>query len=89
MTSIALKSVPGIDPQAPAIARSPVGATPRAATEAVFTTHDGVELFYRHWPALRGPARGAVLLFHRGHEHSGRIAHLVDELGMDDFAFFA
>jgi len=28
------------------------------------------------------PARGAVLLFHRGHEHSGRIAHLVDELGM-------
>ncbi|MGT2433825.1 hypothetical protein ACU4HD_42870 [Cupriavidus basilensis] len=22
------------------------------------------------------------MLFHRGHEHSGRIAHLVDELGL-------
>lgn len=61
----------------------------RAAIERAFRTHDGVDLFYRHWPAPEAPARGAVLLFHRGHEHSGRMAHLVDELGMAEFDFFA
>ena len=35
------------------------------------------------------PPRGAIVLFHRGHEHGGRIAHLVDELDLPDFAFFA
>ena len=50
---------------------------PRVAEERTFRTHDGVDLFYRHWPATATPARGAILLFHRGHEHSGRMAHLV------------
>jgi alpha-beta hydrolase superfamily lysophospholipase len=57
-----------------------------------FNTHDGVELFYRHWPATTidpSVPRQAVLLFHRGHEHSGRIAHLVDELDLPGFDFFA
>ncbi|MFA7823013.1 bifunctional alpha/beta hydrolase/class I SAM-dependent methyltransferase [Aeromonas dhakensis] len=56
-----------------------------------FTTHDGVELSYRHWPATapgEGP-RQAVLLFHRGHEHGGRMAHLVDELELPHCDFFA
>ena len=61
----------------------------RTPDERHFTTHDGTELFFRHWPALSGPARGAILLFHRGHEHGGRMAHLVDELDMPDFAFYA
>jgi CDP-diacylglycerol--glycerol-3-phosphate 3-phosphatidyltransferase len=72
------------------------GAAPvstRALEEKTFRTHDGVELFYRFWPAVPGGAgaapRGAVVLFHRGHEHGGRIAHLVDELDLPDFAFFA
>jgi alpha-beta hydrolase superfamily lysophospholipase len=60
----------------------------RPVEERSFTTHDGVELFYRHWPAAAAP-RGAVLLFHRGHEHSGRMAHLADELGLPDHAIFA
>ncbi|HKV00232.1 MAG TPA: bifunctional alpha/beta hydrolase/class I SAM-dependent methyltransferase, partial [Vineibacter sp.] len=60
----------------------------RTAEEKTFTTHDGEALFYRYWPAA-GATRGAVVLFHRGHEHSGRMAHLVDELGLPDFAFFA
>ena len=64
------------------------GRPARAAEERTFATHDGVDLYYRHWPAI-GPARGAVMLFHRGHEHSGRMAHLVDELALPDFAFFA
>ncbi|HRE21670.1 MAG TPA: bifunctional alpha/beta hydrolase/class I SAM-dependent methyltransferase [Rhabdaerophilum sp.] len=57
--------------------------------ERHFATPDGTELFFRHWPALSGPARGAILLFHRGHEHGGRMTHLVDELDMPDFAFYA
>ena len=60
----------------------------RIAEEKTFVTHDGVELFYRHWPAAEKP-RGAVVLLHRGHEHSGRVAHLADELDMPDFSVFA
>ena len=30
----------------------------------------------------------AVVLLHRGHEHSGRIMHLVDELNLPDYAMF-
>src|SRR5215212_904695 len=62
---------------------------PRPVHEASFTTHDGVELFYRHWPAVSGEMQGAVLLFHRGHEHSGRVAHLPDECDLPGHAFFA
>ncbi|MCL1826255.1 MAG: bifunctional alpha/beta hydrolase/class I SAM-dependent methyltransferase [Betaproteobacteria bacterium] len=54
-----------------------------------FTTHDGVALFYRRWPATTAARRGAVVLFHRGHEHGGRMAHLVDELNLPDFDFYA
>ena len=61
----------------------------RTAVGRTFTTHDGAELFFRCWPAVTGPARGAVLLFPRGHEHGGRMAHLVDELDLPDFAFYA
>jgi alpha-beta hydrolase superfamily lysophospholipase len=61
----------------------------RPVFERTFRTHDGIDLFYRHWPAARGPARGAILLFHRGHEHSARMQHLVDELVLPDFDFFA
>ncbi|KTT27273.1 bifunctional alpha/beta hydrolase/class I SAM-dependent methyltransferase [Pseudacidovorax intermedius] len=64
-------------------------STPRIAGEHHFRTHDGESLFYRHWPATGGARRGAVLLFHRGHEHGARMAHLVDELDLPDFDFFA
>jgi len=64
----------------------------REAQNLAFPTHDGVELFYRHWPANPQAAaapRRAVVLFHRGHEHGGRMAHLVDELDLPGFDFFA
>jgi alpha-beta hydrolase superfamily lysophospholipase len=61
----------------------------RLAEERTFATHDGAELFYRHWPAPKDAAPRAVVLFHRGHEHSGRLQHVVDELGLDDMAMFA
>ena len=61
----------------------------RQVEEHVFTTHDGVDLFYRYWPALAEKPRGAVVIFHRGHEHSGRMAHVPDELDLPDYAMFA
>ena len=63
--------------------------THRAHADHEFLTHDGVALFYRHWPAASGTCRGTIVLFHRGHEHSGRMSHLVDELNLPDFDFFA
>lgn len=56
------------------------------AEEHYFRTHDGCKLFYRRWP---GTGNRALVLLHRGHEHSGRIAHLVDELSLPDVSFFA
>jgi alpha-beta hydrolase superfamily lysophospholipase/SAM-dependent methyltransferase len=64
------------------------GNQPRARTEHSFLSWDGSELFYRQWPA-REPARDGVILIHRGHEHSGRLQDLVDELRLPDCAIFA
>lgn len=61
----------------------------RIPEERYFTTSDGTRLFYRYWPSLQGPAKEAVVLFHRGHEHSGRLQHVVDELEMPSTAMFA
>ncbi len=51
-------------------------------------TWDGLELFYRAWIPAK-PARKALLLFHRGHEHSGRWQETVELLDMPDVAVFA
>jgi alpha-beta hydrolase superfamily lysophospholipase len=59
----------------------------RPFEERTFRAFDGTELFYRHWPSAS--AKGAIVLFHRGHEHSGRMAHLADELELPDFELFA
>ncbi|MBI3561774.1 MAG: alpha/beta fold hydrolase [Gammaproteobacteria bacterium] len=62
----------------------------REAQEKQFVTHDGSSLFYRYWPRVTaGPADRALVLFHRGHEHSARLQHVVDELGLEDSACFA
>ena len=61
----------------------------RIAEERFFITHDGVELFYRHWPTQQGAEKKAIVIFHRGHEHSGRLQHIVDELRLVDTAMFA
>ncbi|MES2743365.1 MAG: bifunctional alpha/beta hydrolase/class I SAM-dependent methyltransferase [Pseudomonadota bacterium] len=59
--------------------------------ESGFDSVDGTRLFYRGWqPAAEradGPRRALVFL-HRGHEHSGRIAPLVEQFGFtQDWAF--
>mgnify|MGYP000211527891 CR=1 FL=1 len=70
----------------------------RPCDECHFAAADATELFYRHWPATATTTatsatadapRRAIVLFHRGHEHGGRMAHLVDELNLPDFDFFA
>jgi alpha-beta hydrolase superfamily lysophospholipase/SAM-dependent methyltransferase len=57
-------------------------------TENTFRTWDGAKLFYRAWLPNK-PANKALLLFHRGHEHSGRWQETVDSLSLDDVAIFA
>jgi len=44
-------------------------------------------LFYRAW--LPPSPRKALVLVHRGHEHSGRLEDVVEELGYTDAAIFA
>ncbi|HFL5522232.1 TPA: bifunctional alpha/beta hydrolase/class I SAM-dependent methyltransferase [Salmonella bongori] len=62
----------------------------RTPDERYFLTGDNTELFYRYWPALSVSATPKVIvLFHRGHEHSGRLQHIVDELAMPEAIFYA
>ncbi|HRX59783.1 MAG TPA: bifunctional alpha/beta hydrolase/class I SAM-dependent methyltransferase [Candidatus Competibacter sp.] len=60
----------------------------RQASEHSFRSWDGAELFYRAWLPEHSTTR-AVILFHRGHEHSGRWQDVVDKLDLPDFAVFA
>ncbi len=57
-------------------------------SEHRLTLADGSELFYRSWLPER-PTTKALLLFHRGHEHSGRWQETVEALGLEDVAVFA
>lgn len=57
--------------------------------ERTFTTSDNVELFYRHWEPRTPEATNALLLFHRGHEHSGRFAQMVEAMRLEDVHVFA
>src|SRR5215216_1144801 len=58
------------------------------AAERTFISWDGAKLFYRAWIPNKATDK-ALLLFHRGHEHSGRWQATVDSLGLDDAAIFA
>jgi alpha-beta hydrolase superfamily lysophospholipase/phosphatidylglycerophosphate synthase/SAM-dependent methyltransferase len=56
--------------------------------EHTFKSFDGVELFYRAWIPSR-PTSKALIILHRGHEHSGRMSETVDRLALGDVAVFA
>lgn len=60
----------------------------RTSTGSTFKTWDGTELFCRTW-APQGESRKALILIHRGHEHSGRLQGLVDMLDLPDFWAFS
>jgi alpha-beta hydrolase superfamily lysophospholipase/SAM-dependent methyltransferase len=57
-------------------------------TEESFETWDRTKLFYRAWLPAK-PATKALLLFHRGHEHSARWQETVENLGLEDVGVFA
>ncbi|HEX8898347.1 MAG TPA: bifunctional alpha/beta hydrolase/class I SAM-dependent methyltransferase [Chthoniobacterales bacterium] len=56
--------------------------------EFTMSSWDGAQLFYRAWIPERRTEK-ALLLFHRGHEHSGRWSEFVKMLALDDVAIFA
>jgi alpha-beta hydrolase superfamily lysophospholipase/SAM-dependent methyltransferase len=64
------------------------GVRARLPSEHTFLLPDGAELFYRSWIPPGGTDK-ALVLFHRGHEHSGRWQDLVEGLALDDVAVFA
>src|SRR5215510_13986721 len=64
------------------------GSRERLCTEHSFRSWDGSALFYRQWPAQQS-SRSALVLLHRGHEHSGRLHDLVEQLNLPDCAIFA
>ncbi|HEX4664967.1 MAG TPA: bifunctional alpha/beta hydrolase/class I SAM-dependent methyltransferase [Chthoniobacterales bacterium] len=59
------------------------------AVERTMVSWDGSELFYRAWQPEGWRPERALLLFHRGHEHSGRWQEMVDSLGLEEVAIFA
>ena len=58
------------------------------SNEYSMTLDDGLRLFYRAWIPAE-PTRKAMIIFHRGHEHSGRLEDVVRSLGLTGIAVFA
>ena len=46
-----------------------------------FTASDGTQIFYRHRPAANGNTDRAIVLLHRGHEHSERMMYVHENYG--------
>lgn len=61
---------------------------PGNPTEHTFKSHDGAELYYRAW-IPEAPTTRALIVLHRGHEHSARMAETIHRLGLSDVAIFA
>ena len=63
----------------------------RISQENFFQASDGKQIFYRFWPANQqtDAASKCFVLLHRGHEHSARLQHIVDELNMPDVPMFS
>ena len=57
----------------------------RTATDETFVSADGTPLFYRRWAPSSSAKRRALIVFHRGHEHSGRMQTVVDGLNLPEF----
>lgn len=70
------------------VQEQPRSASALPASEHTLKLRDGTELFYRAWLPPQ-PATKALILFHRGHEHSGRWQETVAALGLEDVAVFA
>ena len=58
------------------------------SSEHTMTLPDGTTLFYRAWLPT-APTHKSLVIFHRGHEHSGRVQDIVEALDLHDVAIFA
>ncbi|MEX0332712.1 MAG: bifunctional alpha/beta hydrolase/class I SAM-dependent methyltransferase [Puniceicoccaceae bacterium] len=56
-------------------------------SENNFASWDGTRLFYREWETPVSADKGLIVI-HRGHEHSGRVAQQVKELDLPEFKAF-
>jgi alpha-beta hydrolase superfamily lysophospholipase/SAM-dependent methyltransferase len=72
------------DPQRP-----PARSSRFIRSDHWFTTWDGTRLFYRAWRPPRTPSGQILVLFHRGHEHSGRWEDVVERIAPEGFTVFA
>ena len=66
----------------------PAPCTEFVPTERTFELPDGTPLFYRAWIPER-PTEKSLVIFHRGHEHSGRVQDIVEALAIHGVAIFA
>ncbi|RDH43911.1 bifunctional alpha/beta hydrolase/class I SAM-dependent methyltransferase [Zooshikella ganghwensis] len=60
----------------------------RTPLERNFNSWDNTQLFYRYWPP-HPTGHYAIILFHRGHEHSARWQEMVDQLNIPTLHLFA
>ncbi|MCP4111736.1 MAG: methyltransferase domain-containing protein [Desulfobacteraceae bacterium] len=61
----------------------------RTVKENFFKTDDGTELFYRTWePVSENFKKRAMIVLHRGHEHTGRLHDMIDKLDLPEFKAF-
>lgn len=58
------------------------------SSNQTFTSWDGTQLFYRTWN-FDSASKQALILIHRGHEHSGRLESFVESLNLAGTAAFA
>jgi alpha-beta hydrolase superfamily lysophospholipase/SAM-dependent methyltransferase len=58
------------------------------AAKGRFSSFDGTGLFYRSWKPTAVVNR-ALIIIHRGHEHSRRVSNLVEELKLHDIWIFS
>ena len=62
--------------------------SPARETAHRFLTNDGTDLFYRRWQSEPN-IRHAVILLHRGQEHSGRLRELAESIAKNQICVFA
>ncbi len=62
----------------------------REEKKSTFTTFDGEKLVYRAWSptAVSTGEKKALIVIHRGHEHSGRLIDLIDGVNEPEFWAF-
>lgn len=59
-----------------------------STSEEWFKSWDGTDLFYRTWQTPSA-GKNALIVIHRGHEHTGRLTQQIEDLNLPDFKAFS